>query len=87
MKTLLRRLVEADTTAGKGELVAAKMISEELGVSGIDSTIDSWGRNRGNQKSKGKSDTDSTFAFFFAGAAENPKLRWTRVVDYLLKDG
>ncbi|MEE9370441.1 MAG: M20 family metallopeptidase [Sedimentisphaerales bacterium] len=48
MKTFLRRLVEADTTAGKGELAAAEIISAELSQSGIDSTIDSWDSNRAN---------------------------------------
>jgi len=48
MKRFLRRLVEADTTAGKGELAAAEIISAELSQSGIDSTIDSWDSNRAN---------------------------------------
>ena len=45
---MLMRLIEADTTAGRGELVAAKIISDELGGSGIDSTIDNWDKNRAN---------------------------------------
>ena len=48
MKTFLRRLVEADTTAGKGELAVAEIISAELSQSGIDSTIDGWDGNRAN---------------------------------------
>ena len=48
MKELLRKLVQAETTAEKGELSAAEIISAELGRSGIDSQIDRWGRNRAN---------------------------------------
>jgi hypothetical protein len=48
MKELLRKLVQAETTAQKGELAAAEIISDELGRSGIDCRIDSWGLNRAN---------------------------------------
>jgi succinyl-diaminopimelate desuccinylase len=48
MKELLRKLVQAETTAEKGELAAAEIISDELGRSGIDCRIDSWGQNRAN---------------------------------------
>jgi succinyl-diaminopimelate desuccinylase len=48
MKSLLKKLIQAETTAEKGELAAADIISDELGRSGIDSTTDSWGQNRAN---------------------------------------
>jgi len=48
MKELLRKLVQAETTAQKGELTAAQTISAELGRSGIDSQIDSWDQTRAN---------------------------------------
>jgi succinyl-diaminopimelate desuccinylase len=48
MKELLRKLVRAETTAKKGELAAAEIISDELARSGIDCQIDSWGHNRAN---------------------------------------
>lgn len=48
MKGLLRKLIEAETTAEKGELSAAEIISEELTRSGITSAIAKWGRNRAN---------------------------------------
>jgi succinyl-diaminopimelate desuccinylase len=57
MKTLLKKLIGAETTAEKGELAAAEIISDELalnrsgsgrGRSGIDCRIESWGRNRAN---------------------------------------
>lgn len=48
MKRLLRKLIQTQTTIEKGELAAAKIISDELARAGIDSTIDIWGRNRAN---------------------------------------
>ncbi len=48
MKRLLKKLIGAETTAENGELAAADIISVELGRSGIDCRIDSWGRNRAN---------------------------------------
>jgi succinyl-diaminopimelate desuccinylase len=48
MKELLKKLVQAETTAQKGELAAAKIISDELGRSRIDCRIDSWDHNRAN---------------------------------------
>ncbi len=48
MKKLLRKLIGAETTAQKGELAAAEIISAELGRSGIDSRIDSWDGTRAN---------------------------------------
>ena len=40
MKQLLRKLVQAETTAERGERAGAEVISAELGQSGIDSRID-----------------------------------------------
>ncbi len=48
MKKLLSKLVQAQTTADKGELAAAEIISAELGRSGIDSRIDNWDGTRAN---------------------------------------
>ena len=48
MKKLLRKLIGAETTAQKGELAAAEIISAELGRSGIDCRIDSWDGARAN---------------------------------------
>jgi len=48
MKALLKKLVQTDTSAGKGELSAAKIISEEFSKYGIESQVDSWGENRAN---------------------------------------
>ena len=48
MKRLLRKLIQAETTAQIGELAAADIISDELGRSGIESRIDSWDGNRAN---------------------------------------
>ena len=48
MKKLLSKLIQAQTTADKGELAAAEIISAELGRSGIDSRIDNWDRTRAN---------------------------------------
>jgi len=48
MKSLLKKLIQADTTQQNGELAAANIIADELGQSGIDSTVDSWGQNRAN---------------------------------------
>ena len=55
MKELLRKLIRAETTAQKGELAAAEIISDELGRSGIDCRIDSWGLNRANLTAQVKS--------------------------------
>jgi len=48
MKELLKKLIQAETTAKKGELAAAEIISDKLGRSGIDCRIDSWDHNRAN---------------------------------------
>ncbi|UCC21921.1 MAG: M20 family metallopeptidase [Planctomycetota bacterium] len=48
MKELLRKLVAAETTAGRGELAAAEIISAELGRSGVESRVYSWDQNRAN---------------------------------------
>lgn len=48
MKELLKNLIQAETTAEKGEISAAEVISAEFSRSGIDSQIDSWDRKRAN---------------------------------------
>jgi succinyl-diaminopimelate desuccinylase len=48
MKELLKSLIQADTTAEKGEIKAAEVISAEFSQSGIDSQIDTWNQNRAN---------------------------------------
>ncbi|NIP26263.1 MAG: M20 family metallopeptidase [Phycisphaerae bacterium] len=44
----MSKLIQAETTAEKGELAAAEIISAELGRSGIDSRIDNWDGTRAN---------------------------------------
>jgi len=48
VKELLRKLVQVESTAEKGESAAAEIISEEFSRLGIDCQVDSWGRNRAN---------------------------------------
>jgi succinyl-diaminopimelate desuccinylase len=48
MKELLKNLIRAETTAEKGEITAAEVISAEFRRSGIDTQIDSWNQNRAN---------------------------------------
>lgn len=48
MKDFLRKLIQTDTTAEKGELAAAEVIAAELDISGIDSRIDSWNQTKAN---------------------------------------
>ncbi len=48
MKEMLRKLIQAETTTEKGELVAANIISEQFSRSGIAGRVDSWGSNRAN---------------------------------------
>ena len=48
MKSLLKKLIGAKTTAETGELAAAKIIADEFRLCGVESTIDNWGRNRAN---------------------------------------
>lgn len=55
MKELLSKLIQAQTTADKGELAAAETISAELGRSGIDSRIDKWDGTRANLTAQVKS--------------------------------
>jgi len=55
MKEFLRKLIQAETTAEKGELAAAQVISAELGRSGVDCQIDSWGKTRANITARVKS--------------------------------
>jgi succinyl-diaminopimelate desuccinylase len=48
VKDLLRKLIQAESTAQKGELAAANIICEELKRSGIKAQIDRWDENRAN---------------------------------------
>jgi len=48
MKELLKQLIEAESTDIKGELEAAKVISEVFARFGIQSEIDSWDQKRAN---------------------------------------
>jgi succinyl-diaminopimelate desuccinylase len=48
MKELLRRLIRAQTTAEKGELAAAEIISAELGRWGVHCRIETWDQTRAN---------------------------------------
>jgi succinyl-diaminopimelate desuccinylase len=48
MKELLKKLIQAETTAEKGELAAAEVIADEFSRSGIDSRVDSWDQTRAN---------------------------------------
>ncbi len=48
MKELLKKLVQADSTPAKGELLTAQIIAEHLKSFGIDSVVDSWDNNRAN---------------------------------------
>ena len=60
MKDLLKKLVQADTTADKGEIKAAELIKEDLEKSSVDCEIDIWDQNRANAnvhiKSTGEKD-------------------------------
>jgi succinyl-diaminopimelate desuccinylase len=56
MKELLKKLVQAETTAEKGEMAAAEVISNEFARSGIDCQTDRWGRNRANVIAKAAAD-------------------------------
>jgi succinyl-diaminopimelate desuccinylase len=48
METLLKELIQAESTAEKGELAAAEVIRSRFRRSGIDSRIDSWDLRRAN---------------------------------------
>ena len=48
MKKLLKQLIQAKSTADKGELAAAKVIAAELKRFGIESRIDNWDKTRAN---------------------------------------
>lgn len=56
MKTLLKKLIQAKTTAEEGELAAAEIVSAEFGRFGIDSQVDSWDANRANITARIKSE-------------------------------
>jgi succinyl-diaminopimelate desuccinylase len=55
MKILLKKLIQAKTTAKEGELAAAQIISAEFDSFGIDSRIDTWDTNRANITARIKS--------------------------------
>ena len=55
MKELLIKLVQAESTAQKGELAAARIITEDFARSAVDCRIDSWDQNRANVKAEIKS--------------------------------
>jgi succinyl-diaminopimelate desuccinylase len=65
MKKLLSKLIQAQTTADKGELAAAEIISAELGRFGIESRIDNWDKTRANITAHVKS-SGSKGALLFA---------------------
>jgi len=48
MKNLLRQLIRADSTAGKGEAAAAEVVARWFTRHGIDCHIDRWDGNRAN---------------------------------------
>ena len=48
MKTLLKKLVRADSTVEKGELAAAHIIAGEFARFGIRAGVQRWGKNRAN---------------------------------------
>ncbi len=48
MKTLLKELIRAESTAEKGESTAAEVLWRQFRRSGIDCTIDRWDPNRAN---------------------------------------
>lgn len=48
MKSLLKHLIEADSTPQKGELAVTEVVSKHLGQSGIDCQIERWDSNRAN---------------------------------------
>jgi succinyl-diaminopimelate desuccinylase len=48
MKTLLKTLIQAESTIEKGEFASAEVVSAEFRRSGIECRIDSWDLNRAN---------------------------------------
>jgi succinyl-diaminopimelate desuccinylase len=48
MKDLLKQLIQADSTAARGESAAAEVIARHFHEHGIDSRIDRWDGHRGN---------------------------------------
>ncbi len=48
MKDLLKELIRADSTAGRGELATAKVIEAEFRKHGVECRIERWGKNRAN---------------------------------------
>jgi succinyl-diaminopimelate desuccinylase len=90
MKKLLRQLVQAQTTADKGELAAAEVISAELGRFGIESRIDSWDKTRANITAHVKS-SGSKGALLFASHLDvvpAGEVNWTKpAFDAVESDG
>lgn len=90
MKKLLRQLVQAQTTADKGELAAAEIISAELGSFGIESRIDSWDKTRANITAHLKS-SGSKKALLFASHLDvvpAGEVNWTKpAFDAVESDG
>jgi len=48
MKDLLKKLIQAQPTLGKGELEAAKVLADYFASFGIDTRIEQWGNSRAN---------------------------------------
>ena len=55
MKTLLKELIQAESTAAKGELAAAEVLCAEFRRTGVECRIDSWNRNHANVIARVKS--------------------------------
>ncbi|ARN55936.1 M20 family metallopeptidase [Sedimentisphaera salicampi] len=66
MKKLLRKLIEANSTAEKGELEAAKVLKDFFVKQNIDCEIDQWDENRANVTAKIKGEK-SDGAILIAG--------------------
>ncbi len=55
MKKLLKELIQAESTAAKGELAAAEVLCAEFRRTGVECRIDSWNRSRANVIARVKS--------------------------------
>ena len=64
MKQMLKKLVQADSTAENGELAAAEVICEELAKSKINSKIETWDGKRANLTARIKSDEGKKVLLF-----------------------
>lgn len=56
MKELLKELVRADTSEGKGEVKAAEIVAARFRRSGVEARVDSWDERRANVIAHVKSD-------------------------------